>query len=90
MTEIVYHINLYQELHKTVTSNKIAEQHHSSVKISEHGVQWLHKLYMQDKSSKPKNIDLHLLKACRSWQFKQLQYTALEALIDSLNFSTAT
>ena len=31
---------------------------------------------MQDKSSKPKILILHLLKGCWSWQFKQLQNTA--------------
>ena len=54
LTKIVYCINLYRDLHKTAISDRITELHHSSVKISEHGKQRLHKLYMQDKSSKPK------------------------------------
>lgn len=33
-----------------------------------------------------KNIDLCLLKACRSWQFKQLKNIALQALIIRANF----
>ena len=41
-------------MHKTAISDRIAEPHRSSVKISEHDEQRLHKLYMQDKSSKPK------------------------------------
>ena len=62
---------------KTAASDRIAEPHHSSVKISEHGKQKLHKLLMQDKSPKPK-----ILKACQSWQFKQFNTVHCTASTD--------
>ena len=38
-----------------------------------------------EKIFETENIDLHLLKAWRSWQFKQFQNTAPQALIDGAN-----
>ena len=46
------------------------------MKISEHGKQRPDTLYIEDKSLKLKISIIHLLKACWSWQFKQLQNTA--------------
>ena len=75
---------------KTAASDRIAEPHRSSVKISEHGEQKLHKLLMQDKSPKPK-ISIYtywkLVKAGNSNSL--IQYAAPQALIDRANFWTA-
>ena len=60
------------------------------MKISEHGEQRLHTLYMQDKSSKMKTSIYTYWKFGEPWRFKQLQKTALQALIDGVNIWTAT
>ena len=60
------------------------------MKISEHGEQRLHTLYMHDKSSKLKISICTYWKLAEPWQFKQLQNTAPQALIDGANIWTAT
>ena len=67
----------------------IAEQHRSSVKISEHGKQRLHTLYMQDKSLKMKTSIYTYWKLGEPGRFKQLHNTASQALIDGANIWTA-
>ena len=60
------------------------------MKISEHGEQRLHTLYMQDKSLKMKTSIYTYWKFGEPWRFKQLQNTAPQALIDGVNIWTAT
>ena len=75
---------------KTAASDRIAEPHRSSVKISEHGKQKLHKLLMQDKSPKPKILIYTYWKLAKAGNSNSLiQYTAPQALIDGANFWTA-
>ena len=62
----------------------------SSVKILEHGDQRLHSLNMQDKSLKPKLLIYTYSKLAEAEQFKLLQNTAPQALIDGGNIWTAT
>ena len=70
--------------------NPFKTSHRSSVKISEHGKQRLHTLYMQDKSSKMKISIYTYWKLAKPRQFKQLQNTTLQALIDGANIWMAT
>ena len=62
---------------KTAASDRIAEPHRSSVKISEHGEQKLRKLLMQDKSPKPKILIYTYWKLAKASNSNSLiQYTA--------------
>ena len=60
------------------------------MKISEHGKQRLHTLYMQDKSAKMKIFIYTYWKLGKPGQFKQLQNTAPQAMIDCATIWTAT
>ena len=84
--------NLHQDLHKTVTSLIHRMNFRAAPFISELGEQRLHTdaLYTQNKSS-IMNISIYTYwKLAEPWQFKQLQNTAPQALIDGANIWTAT
>ena len=64
----------------TTQIHRIANLHHSSVKILEYCKQRLHTLHMQDKSSKPKILIYTYWKLAEAGNSKS--YTAPQALID--------
>ena len=84
--------NLHQDLHKTATSLIHRINCQAAPFISEHSEQRLHTdtLYMQDKSSKMKILIYTYWKLDEPWQFKQLQNTAPQGLIDGANIWMAT
>ena len=91
--EQLKHRNLHQDLHKTATSlidRMNCRAIRLFVKISEHGKQRLHMLYMQDKSSKMKILIYTYWKLAKPRQFKQLQNTTSQTLIDGANIWMAT
>ena len=61
---------------KLNSQNELPSRHRSSVKISQHGEQRVHTLYMQEKSSKMKISIYTYWKLAKPRQFKQLQNTA--------------
>ena len=93
VTKKVFHeiiVWLCVDLHTYIESKATCPKpHRSSVKISEHGGQRLHTLYMQDKSSKMKISIYSHWKLAEPWQFRQLQNTAPQALIDGAKIWTA-
>ena len=79
--------NLHQDLHKTATSLIRRMNFQIAPFIPELGEQRLHTdaLYTQDKSS-IMNISIYTYwKLAEPWQFKQLQNTAPQALINGAN-----
>ena len=94
-TNVVSHdfiniIYIRQMRDKLNSQNELPSRHRSSVKISQHGEQRVHTLYMQEKSSKMKISIYTYWKLAKPRQFKQWQNTAPQALIDGVNIWTAT
>ena len=94
-TNVVSHdfiniIYIRQMRDKLNSQNELPSRHRSSVKISQHGEQRVHTLYMQEKSSKMKISIYTYWKLAKPRQFKQLQNTTSQALIDGANIWMAT